>query len=216
MRRPTVLAGVGGIAFSVLTVVAFSVANPPGGTYTASDSVDYVAKGHRAAVFVSTYLALLAVLGLICLLRYLRDAISVAANNHRATRTFWGIGLAAAVTFAVGWGILLGDALAHAYGGRHVVIAPAVTYLISEVGVVMIFGPGAILLGGALVALMLGSRTVLPTWLRWLTLVAGVAGVASPAYFPFFIVEIWGIVIGVWLLAAGGGFKSAVAAQPSA
>ena len=57
---------------------------------------------------------------------------------------------------------------------------------------------------------------VMPQWLRWLTVVAGVCGVAGLAFFPFFLLLIWGIVIGVWLLAAGGGFKSAVAAQPSA
>jgi len=74
------------------------------------------------------------------------------------------------------------------------------TYLISEVGAVIIAGPGAILLGFALIALMLGSRQVLPGWLRWLTLVAGVLAFASLAYFPAFLVLIWAIVIGVWLL----------------
>jgi hypothetical protein len=217
MRRAAVLPGIGSIAFSVLTLVGFSVANPPGGSYSASDAADYVAKGHHAAVFVSAYLALLAVLGLICLLVYLRDTIRLVPDNERAASIFWGTGLAAAATFAVGWGVVLADSMAHAYGGSGVLVASTVTYLISQVGVVIIFGPGAILLGVALIALMLGSRTTLPAWLRWLTLIAGVAGIASLAYFPFFIVEIWGIVLGVWLLVARPVSASpAVGAQPGA
>ena len=217
MTRATVLAGVGGIAFSVLTVVAVTVANAPGGNYSASSVADYLARGHRVAVIVVTHLALLGVLGLICLLAQLREAISVAPENRRAGSIVWGTGLAAAASFAIGWGVVGGQVIAHLEGGSDIVIPPAVTYLISEVGVVFIFGSGAILLGFALIVLMLNSRTVFPTWLRWLTLVAGVCGIAGLAFFTFFILMIWGVVIGVWLLAAGrGSDPSAMAGQPSA
>jgi hypothetical protein len=216
-RRATVLAGVGGIAFSVLTVVAIVVSGAPGGKFKTSDVTDYLAKGHRAPAIIAAYLGLLGVLGLICLLSRLREAIGAAPDNQHAARIFWGTGLAAAASFAVGWGVAGGQVIAHAEGGSGVVIAPAVTYLISEVGVVFVFGSGATLLGFALIALMLGSRVTLPAWLRWLTLIAGVAGIASLAFFPFFILMIWGIVIGVWLLAAGrGSDPSAMAGQPSA
>jgi hypothetical protein len=217
MRRAPVVAGLGAIAFSVLTLVAFVVANPPGGTYKASEAADYVVKGHRPAVFVSALLAMLAVLGLICLLAQLRDAIRVAPDHQLAGLVFWGAGMAAAACFAVGWGVVLAAAAAHAYGGSGLAIAPAVTYLAAEIGVVIIFGPAAMLLGFALIILVLNSRPALPAWLRWLTLLAGVAGIASPVYFPFFLVEIWGIVIGVWLLVGGRRLASpTVGTQASA
>jgi hypothetical protein len=118
----------------------------------------------------------------------------------RTARIFWATGVAAATSFAVGWAIVVGNAIAHAYGGRGVVVPPTVTYLASELGFVVVFGPAAILLGFALITLTLGSRTVLPVWPRWSTLVAGLAGVASLAFFPSFLLIAWGIVIGIWLL----------------
>lgn len=71
-----------------------------------------------------------------------------------------------------------------------------------------------VLLGFTLIALMLGAPTILPGWVRWLTVVAAVAGIATPAFFPILVVFIWAIVIGVWLLVTGG--RPAVRSAPGA
>jgi len=203
MSSRSALAGIGSIGFSVLTFVGLLVSNPPGGTYKASDAVKYVSKGHHFAVFASVYILLLAVLGLFLLLAYMRDLLSGAPNGERLARLFWGLGIGAATSFAVGWSIVLGDAVAHAFGGSVVVIDPAVTYLAPELGFAAVFGPGAILLGFALIAFVIGARTLVPAWLRWSTLVGGLAAVVSLAFFPSVLVLLWGIVMGIWLLAAG-------------
>ena len=205
MRSRSALAGVGSIAFSVLTIVGLALANPPGGTYKASDAVKYVAKGHHVAVFASVYVLLLAVLGLLLLLAYLRDLLSAAPNGERVARIFWAMGIGAATSFAIGWAIVLGNAIAHAFGGGGVVVDPAVTYLASELGFSVVFGPAAILLGFALIAFVIGGRALVPAWLRWSTLVAGVAGVVSLAFFPAALVLLWGIVMGIWLLVPSRG-----------
>jgi hypothetical protein len=192
-------AGIGGIAFSVLTLVAVIVANSPGGNYSAAQVADYLARGHRVAVIVVFHLALLGLLGLIALLAHLRDLL----ENRRAASILWGTGLAAAASFAVGWGIAAGQVIAHLEGGRAIAISPPVTYLISEIGVVFVFGCGAILLGLALIVLMLNAGQLLPGWLRWLTLACGIAGVAGLAFFTFFVLMLWGIATGLWLIAAG-------------
>jgi hypothetical protein len=44
-------AGLGALAFGILPMVGFSIANPPGGSYSASNTIDYISKGHRTAVF---------------------------------------------------------------------------------------------------------------------------------------------------------------------
>jgi len=203
IRSRSALAGVGSIAFSVLTIVGLALANPPGGTYKASDAEKYVTKGHHVAVFASVYVLLLAVLGLLLLLAYLRDLLSAAPDGERMARIFWAMGIGAATSFAVGWAIVLGNAIAHAFGGSGVVVDPTVTYLASELGFSVVFGPAAILLGFALIAFVVGARTLVPTWLRWSTLVAGLAGVVSLAFFPAALVLLWGIVIGIWLLVPG-------------
>jgi hypothetical protein len=211
MRSRSALAGVGSIAFSVLTIVGLALANPPGGTYKASDAVKYVAKGHHVAVFASVYVLLLAVLGLLLLLAYLRDLLSAAPDGERVARIFWAMSIGAATSFAVGWAIVLGNAIAHAFGGSGVVVDPAVTYLASELGFSVVFGPAAILLGFALIAFVIGGRALVPAWLRWSTLVAGVAGVVSLAFFPAALVLLWGIVMGIWLLVPSRGPAGATA-----
>jgi hypothetical protein len=56
----------------------------------------------------------------------------------------------------------------------------------------------------------------LPAWIRWTTLVAGVAGIAAIVWFPFFLVYIWAIVVGVALVAIGWRQSAqTVATQPA-
>ena len=198
------LAGAGGIAFGVLTLVSVVLSKAPGGGFNPSDAADYLAKGHRVVGILSAYLGWIGVLGLICLLARLRELLAPAGGW--AVSVFWGSGLAGAASFAVGWGVLGGQIVAHAEaggsGGTPISIAPDVTYLVSEIGVVFIYGSGATMLGLALIALMLGSRGTLPAWLRWSTLVAGICGVAGLAFFPFFLLLLWAAVIGLWVLTA--------------
>ena len=68
------------------------------------------------------------------------------------------------------------------------------------------------MLGFALIALMVASRGTLPGWLRWLTLIIGVLAIAAPVYFPSFAIPLWGLVMGVWLIAAGRTPRAALAA----
>jgi hypothetical protein len=207
MTGSRTLAGLGSIAFGVLMFVAILVASPPGGTYSAKDAADYIAKGHRAAVIISLYLLMLALLGLVLALAYLRQFVS----DRNLGSVFWGTGIAAAASFAVAWCVIISVPLAIAFGGSAVTIAPEGVYTFSEVGWAILIGAGAFLLGISLVTLMLGSRGTLPAWVRWTTLVAGLGGIAGLAYFPFFLILIWGLVAGIWLLATGRS-SAAVAA----
>jgi hypothetical protein len=195
-------AATGAIAFSTLTIAALVLANPPGGDYNPSQVADYLARGHRVAAVVAFGLGLTGIFGLLCVLTHLRESIGVRGGNPRAANVFWGAGVAAAASFGIGWGVVGGQVIAHLEGGSEIAIAPAVTYLISEIGVVFIFGSGAALLGFALIALMLSSRAILPAWLRRFTLIAGIAGIAGLAYFTFFILMLWGLVTGGWLFVA--------------
>lgn len=199
MARSTRLGGIGGIAFAVLTFAAFFVASPAGGTYKASDVANYVARGHRVAVIVGTYLFTLGVFGLICLLAQLRE--QVARGGALADRIFFGAGIAAATSFAVGWAIVVGPALSRWYGGSSSAVGSNVSYTIAETGNIVLFGAGAILLGLSLLALVAGGGAF-PAWLRVATLIAALGALAAPAFFPFFLVLIWGLAVGIWLLAS--------------
>jgi hypothetical protein len=213
IREGSVLAGAGAIAFSFfaapISVASFVVQSAPGGTYSESDVANYVSVGFLPTVIVTGYLALAGVLGLICLLAYLREVIGVEPSRKVASSVFWGAGLAAAASIAVSWGLLTGIAVAAAEGGKAASVSHPVIYLLSDTSKNVLFGSGGILLGLALIALVLASSGRLPNWLRWLTLVVGVLAVASPALFPAFAIPVWGIVIGVWVIASGRGLRSA-------
>jgi hypothetical protein len=147
------------------------------------------------------YLGWLGVVGLLCFLAHLRGYVG---GHGISASVFWGAGVAAAASFALGWCVDGGQIIAHLEGGKGLSVPPGVTHLISEVGsVLFIFGSGSAMLGFGLVALMLGSRKTLPGWLRWVTLVAGVCGIAGPAFFTFLLVLLWAIAFGIWLLTAG-------------
>lgn len=213
IQKGSAVAGVGAIAFGAFTVVAVVVGGAPGGNYGESDVVNYVAIGHLPTVIVTGYLALFGVLGLICLLAYLREAISTEPGRIVAANIFWGAGIASAASLAVGWGLLTGIAVASAEGGSAASVPHPATYVLSDTILNVVYGSGGILLGFALVALMLGSRGILPNWLRWLTLVAGVLATTAPFYFSAPAIPLWGLVFGVWLLVAGRGRLPAMATQ---
>jgi hypothetical protein len=203
------LAGLGGIAFGVLTIIGLLIANPPGGNYKAHDAVKYVAHGHHAAVFVALYLLMLGLFGLLLFLAYLRDLAFAAGEGWGLARIFWSTSLVAIASLAVGWSVALGAAIAHAYGGKDVVVSPAVTYVIVETGSAAIWGAGGILLGFGLIALLIASRGSLPGWVRLATLVAALGGLASPAFFPSALLLLWAIAIGIWLFLTASRLNAA-------
>ena len=123
------LAGLGGIAVGVLTVVGLEVGSAPGGNYGEADVATYVGIGHLPTVIVTGYLAMLGVLGLICLLAYLREEIAAQPDRAIAANIFWGAGIASAASFAVGWGLVTGIAVSagHAVGVHYVLRGEAQT-----------------------------------------------------------------------------------------
>ena len=202
MWRPPTIAGVGALAFSVLSFTALTLVNSPGGGYAESTVTDYLAAGHFPVVLLGLCLGLLGVVGLLCLLSYLRELIGTGADEQQLGNVFWGTGVASAACFAVGWGFVAGQPVAHAEAGSVLAIPPTVTHLISETGgSVLIYGAGSMLLGLALAILFIRPAG-LPTWLRWLTLVAAIAAFAGLAFFTFYLVLLWGVVVGLWLLIA--------------
>ena len=203
MKRSTTLAGAGAIAFGVLTVVGF-LGGTPGGNYDESTVADYISGGHFPIVIATGYLAIVGVVGLICLLAYLRELVGADQGRQMGANIVWGIGLASAASFAVGWGLVTGIAVAAAEGGGAASVPHPVTYQLSDTSVNVLFGSGGIFLGLACIALMLSTRGQLPGWLRWVTLVAGVLALAAPFYFPAFAIPLWAALFGVWLIAAGG------------
>lgn len=198
MQIGRLVSGIGGIAFGFLTVVALFVGNPPGGNYDASNVAAFVAPAHRAAVVVVLFLGVLAVFGLVSLLAHLREAMEGPGGDKRMPQIFWGTGVTAAAMIAIGHVFNEGPAIV----AINVTLAVPVIYLAVDLGAAVLL-LGGVLLALALIVLALSRPSPLAPWLRWLTLALGIVGLASLIFIPFFALLLWGIVTGVWVLAAG-------------
>jgi hypothetical protein len=200
------LAGAPGIAFGALTIAAVTLMAAPGGGYSVSVVDSFLAPGHRAAAIAALLCGLLGVTGLVGLLTHLRGEAGGRGP------IVWGVGLAGAASIAAGFAVLAGLVFADWEGGAAVAVPPTITYVISEVAVVLIFGAGAMLVGIALIAAATAAGV------RWAMLLAGVCGVAGLAYFPFFLLLLWAIGFGIRLAAqapaASGSLPSQVSRSP--
>jgi hypothetical protein len=197
------LAGSSGIAFGALTFAALTLSGSPGGGYSASAVDSFLAPGHRAAALAALLCGLLGITGLVGLLARLRD------EAGGRSPIVWGVGLAGAASFAAGYAVIAGLVLADWEGGAAVVVPAPITYVISEIASVLIFGPGAMLVGIALITAATAGRV------RWPMLVAGVCGVAGLAFFPFFALLLWAIGSGVRIAVhESGNLPSQVSRDP--
>ena len=185
-------AGIGAVAFGVLTVVGLLLIGPVGGEYDEGGIADYLSSDHRPLVFVGLYVGLLATLGLMVVLSYLRKGL----EGLRAAVTTTA-GTAAVAGWIIGWSLLCLGPLSLSLGGAPG-IDPEVSYMFAQAGWFVLFFAGAAMLGIALLAAGTGL-TGYPAWVRWATVIAGLACLATTAYFPFFLLLLWALVVGIWL-----------------
>lgn len=208
MNRDGRVAGAGGILFAVSLVLGFTLFGPKGGHYSATEVDSFVAQS-ATALMVSVYLLVLSMVGLIALMGHF-GARWVPAR--REGRVLWGASLAAAGAFLIGWAIYLAVPMAALAGGP--TIDTAITYAILSAGMNVFFGAGGMLLGIALIALAAGGVAA-PAWYRVFTGIAGLLALSTWGFLlalnrspnqwlpgPFYLVVLWGLVTGIWLLLA--------------
>ena len=208
MNRDRRRAGVGGVLFAVSLVVGFTLFGPKGGHYSATEIANFVAQA-AAALIASVYLLVISVVGLIVLMNHLSQAWLGASRQGRVT---WGASLAAGCSFLIGWALYLAVPTSRLAGGP--AMEPGISSGLISAGMVVLFGVGGMLLGIALITLATGG-TAAPGWVRGFTALAGLAALFAWAFLlalgwspnqwlpgPFYVVVLWGLVIGVWLFVS--------------
>jgi hypothetical protein len=192
----------------VCLVIGFTFFGPKGGKYSADETAAFVAQGSTALI-VSVYLVAVSVIGLIVLMAHLSDTCFGAGRQGRVA---WGASLLAAASVLIGWGLYLALPTSVISGGP--AIDPAIGYTFINAGFVVLFGVGGVLLGIALLTLAIGGRAA-QTWVRAFSLLAGLSALFSWAFLivskwspnqwlpvPFYLVVLWGFVLGVWLVVS--------------
>lgn len=199
------LAGVGGMVFAVALVAGFTLYGPKGGQYSAAEVAAFVAQ-NSSGLAVSVVLFGVSMVGLFLFLAYLSGTY-VDEGPYR--RLAWGMSMAGGSSILIGWGLYLASPIAAHSGGR--AIDPGISYVVIGAGFTVLFGVGGMLLGIALVSIAIGARAA-PTWVRGFSGLAGLSSLLSWPFLlasnwspnqwlpvPFYLVVLWGIVIGVWL-----------------
>ena len=207
-NRDRRFAGAGGIGFAVSLLVGFTFFGPRGGFYAAS-AVDSFVGQSATNIIVSVYLFALSSMGLCMLMAYLSET-ELSAGRH--ARMVWGASLLAAASFLIGWCIYFAPSIAVLSGGP--TIDPAISYTFTSAGMIILFGVGGLLLGTALLTLAIAGREA-PMWIRALNGLTGLSASFSFAFIlvsrwsanqwlpvPFYLVVLWAIVLGVWLLVS--------------
>jgi hypothetical protein len=114
-----------------------------------------------------------------------------------------GLGITSIAAWILGYALVVGVPIAIAYAGKQqLLLTHPVVYAMSESGWVLMYGGGGTVLGCALVTFALGPVAA-PVWVRWSALVAAIGAFGALAWFPFFLVYLWALVIGCWMLVAG-------------
>ena len=196
-------AGLGLLAYGIGTPLTMALIGSPGGDFSAADITAYVSSGHRLTAFLMAYVGGFAALGLLPFAARFRDEVGSAG------RALWGLAVAGTATAVTGWFVVGGVAVAATEGGARVQgIARPVIYLLTEIGnLVAVCGPAFF---AGTIAVLLAVRKAMPVPLRVLTAVAGVCGIAAPAYFPMAVFWLWVLGFGIWAALSRGG-----AAQPT-
>jgi len=200
------LAGVGGVAFAVSLAVGFTLFGPKGGSYSAAEIDSFVAQT-SGSVIISIALFVISVTGLVVLIAYLSGASS---DTGRGGQVSWATSLLAAAAFLIGWGIYLAPSGSIGSGGP--TIDPGISYLFTSAGMVILFGVGGVALGVTLFTLAMAGP-VTPAWVRAISGLAGISALLTWPFLvalqwspnqwlpgPFYLVILWGLVIGIWLL----------------
>jgi hypothetical protein len=215
MRQGRRLAGAGGIAFAATFAVGFTLFGPKSGHYSAEEVDRFLAQG-AGALTASVCLFAIAGAGLIALMAYLSES---GFGQGRRGRVTWATGLVATTTMLAGWALYLAPAGSVGSGGP--AIDPGITYMFLNAGMGVLFGVGGFLLGLALLGLAVDGQA-LPTWLRAFSGLAGLSALTTWPFLmalnwspnqwlpgPFYLVILWGLVVGIWLLVTSPGLGMA-------
>jgi hypothetical protein len=206
MARDRRVAGIGGIVFTVALVLGFTFFGPRGGFYAASSMSNFIGQSSTNMI-VSIYLFGASIIGLLVLMAYLTETFMSGGAHIRFT---WGASTLAAGSLLVGWSLYFAPSTSVISGGP--AIDPAIAYTFVNAGFVVLFGAGGMFLGMALLTLAIWGSSA-PIWVRAVNGLAGLLAFLSWAFLlaskwsasqwlpvPFYVVLLWGLAIGVWLL----------------
>jgi hypothetical protein len=185
------------IVYGLGVTVAFLTIGAPGGDYDDASIRSYLTSGHWPAAFTLAYVAAGCALALAVFGHGLRTALGGALGDF-----VWGLSIAGTATAVVGGFVTAGLDVSMAEGGHAVQtgVPHPVVYTISEIGnLIAVCGPAFF---AGVIALVWAAKGPMPTWLRVLSVVAGICGILAPFFFTYFLFVLWTIAAGTTVATA--------------
>lgn len=183
--------GLGGLAFAAGVIGVFAVLGdgPPESKSGAKEYFDDLQVGLGYGLGVLTAVGLAA----------------FAAAIHRVTGSVIAVAalVAGGAMILLTLGTLLGLAeTANEY--KSFSYDTSLTELVDTTAYFLVTSAHAMIAIGALAAgLAMRTTASVPAWLTWFTIVVGVVGLASPAFFPMMLIWLWAAVTGIVLALRG-------------
>jgi hypothetical protein len=197
-------AGLGGVAYVVLFIVGAILAfggQPNGDADPATVQAYFADSGHRDRISVGWILIVLGLFFFLWFLSSLRQRLRRLDGGLLTTLASIGGIVYAALALA---SISISSAIQTMSDDtfRHTVY-PELIHAANDVGYVMHatggIGAGAMMIAASVVAL---RARVVPGWLGWVGVVAGILALGSIAFFPQLLIALWVLVAGVLLFLA--------------
>jgi len=195
-------AGLAGIVYVVLFVVGLIVLmnGLPDSSAPPDEVIRYYRDGgNRDHIHIGFLLIVVAVFFFVWFLGSLREVVRRLAGDGLLTGVTTAGGAAYAATTLVAFSI---DEAIYTMSDdtyRHTVY-PGLIHAANDAGYV-IHSAGGAALGAMIVAASLaalGARA-LPTWLGWVSVVAGLVVIFSVFFFPWFVIALWLVLASVWV-----------------
>jgi hypothetical protein len=199
-------AALGGVLYVVLFVVGtiLLVGDEPDGDASPAEVVKwYSDSGHRDRISVGWVVVGLGLFFFLWFLSALRQAlIRLVGNGFLTTLATVGGAVYAALAFA---GISVNMAIKTMSDDTyHHEVYPPLIHAANDAGYVLHSAGGAGI-GALMIAASLAvvQTRVLPVWLGWVGVAAGIIALASIVFFPWFLIALWLLVASGILFAAG-------------
>lgn len=204
--RPRALerwAGLGGIAYVVLfvlgTLLMYS-GQPDTDEAPAKLIAYYGDSGHRDKIFVGWILVVLSIFFLIWFVAVLRDWLQRYAGNSvlPTVALVGGAAYAACTLVAASVQTAIKTMSDDTYRDE---VYPPLIHAADDAGYVIHSAGGAAIRAMMIAASIVVLRVrVVPTWLGWLGILAGISAIVSIFFFPWFAIALWLIVASIALV----------------
>ena len=183
-------AGFGLLVFGIVTPVALTLSQLPGGGYVEADVVKSIASVSKAGGNAAAFLAGIAALGVLVFANWMRHELRSSGD------LLWGLAIVGTGLAVTGWFLLGGMGFAISDSAVASSVPHPVVYLVAQMATSVAIVASSLVMGIAI--LVLAARTALPGWLRIASYVGGLGGVTGVIFLPLYFFWLWAIVFGLW------------------